>query len=313
MSAPIALSRAPLVPPSSPVLLGVGAGLAAVAMWGAYLAFARAGVNDGLGPFDFVALRYGVAGAIMLPWLVRHGPRDLAGVGWSRGAALALAAGPLFIALGVGGYRFAPLAHGAVIQPATLTVAGAALAWALLGERLGRHQVLGSAVILTGALVIARPGGAGGDAWIGDLMFVGAGLLFVAFTLLVRRWGVGPLPATAAVSVISAAASVPAYLLLGEPSRLLALPTATLLTQVVVQGVLSGVLAIVAFTKAVQLLGAGRAALFPALVPAATLVIGIPVTGEVPSPVDWAGMAVASLGLLIAVGALRLPGRPATP
>ena len=318
MSAPIALSRAPLVPPVSPALLGVGAGLAAVAMWGAYLAFARAGVNDGLGSFDFVALRYATAGAIMLPWLLwrgglgRGGLRDLAGVGWGRGAALALAAGPLFIALGVGGYAFAPLAHGAVIQPATLTVAGAALAWALLGERLGRHQVLGSAVILTGALAIARPGGAGGDAWVGDLMFVGAGLMFVAFTLLVRRWGVGPLPATAAVSVISAAAAVPAYLLLGEPSRLLALPTATLLTQVVVQGVLSGVLAIVAFTRAVQLLGAGRAALFPALVPAATLLIGIPVTGEVPSPADWAGMAVASLGLAIAVGALRLPRRPAT-
>ena len=136
--------------------------------------------------------------------------------------------------------------------------------------------------------------------------------MFVAFTLLVRRWGVGPLPATAAVSVISAAAAVPAYLLLGEPARLLALPPATLATQVVVQGVLSGVLAIVAFTRAVQLLGAGRAALFPALVPAATLLIGIPVTGEVPSPADWAGMAVASLGLAIAVGALRRPGRPAT-
>ena len=315
MSAPIALSRAPLVPPVSPALLGVGAGLAAVAMWGAYLAFARAGVNDGLGPFDFVALRYGVAGLIMLPWLARAGPGDLGGVGWGRGAALALAAGPLFIALGVGGYAFAPLAHGAVIQPATLTVAGAALAWALLGERLARHQVLGSAVILAGALLVARPGGAGGDAWIGDLMFVGAGLMFVAFTLMVRRWGVGPLPATAAVSVISAAVSVPAYLLLGDPSRLLALPPATLVTQIVVQGVLSGVLAIVAFTKAVQLLGAGRAALFPALVPAATLLIGIPVTGEVPSPAGWAGMAVASLGLLIAVGAvgaLRLPGRPAT-
>ena len=164
-------------------------------------------------------------------------------------------------------------------------------------------------MILGGVLLIARPGGAGPGAWIGDAMLAGAGLLLMAFTLLVRRWEVAPLPATAAVSVLSAAAAVPASLVLGDPGRLLAIGPAALLTQVVVQGVLSGVLAILAFTAAVLHLGAARAALFPALVPAATLLIGIPVTGETPAPLDWAGMAVASLGLLIATGVARLGGR----
>ena len=50
---------------------GLGFGLAAVAIWAAYLAFACAGVNAGLAPVDFVFLRFVTAGAIMLPWLLR--------------------------------------------------------------------------------------------------------------------------------------------------------------------------------------------------------------------------------------------------
>lgn len=54
-------------------------------------------------------------------------------------------------------------------------------------------------------------------------------------------------------------------------------------------------------------LGAGRAALFPALVPVATLLIGMPVTGLMPSTQEWTGGALATLGLGIAFGAIRLP------
>lgn len=66
----------------------------------------------------------------------------------------------------------------------------------------------------------------------------------------------------------------------------------------------SGVLAIVAFGKAVEHLGAARAALFPALVPSATLLTGIPVTGEWPSAGESTGAVFASFGLVIAMGAL---------
>ena len=291
-------------------MLGLGAGLAAVAMWGSYLAFARAGVNAGLTPFDFVALRYATAGAIMLPWLLMHGIRDLAGVGWRRGSLLALAAGPLFIALGVGGYLFAPLAHGAVIQPATITVGGALLAWGLLGERLSANQIAGGLLIVAGVAVIASAGGANvpAGAWRGDGLFVAAGLMWVAFTLMVRRWQIAPVAATAIVSVLSAGVAVPLYLAFSTPANLLALPLPTLLTQVVVQGVLSGVLAVLAFTASVGWLGASRAALFPAMVPAAALVLGIPVTGEMPHRLEWAGMAIVSLGLAVAIGGMQLLG-----
>ena len=288
------------------VLIGSGFGLAAVAMWAAYLSFARAGVNTGLTPEDFVFLRYGTAGVIMLPWLFKTGPLTLGGVGWTKGAALAVMAGPLFIAAGVGGYVFAPLAHGAVIQPATITLASMAIAALFLKEVLSRNQVVGAAVIIAGITLIAagQSGAPAPSAWIGDLLFVLAGLFWTGFTVLIRKWGIGGIPATGAVSVLSAAVVVPAVLLFGTLERITALPTMILVTQVIVQGVLSGVLAVVAYGKAVEHLGAARASLFPALVPAATLFVGMPVTGEFPSVTEWAGAILASLGLVIAMGVL---------
>ncbi|MEZ5936075.1 MAG: DMT family transporter [Alphaproteobacteria bacterium] len=290
-------------------------GLAAVAMWASYLAYARAGVNAGLEPQDFVFLRYATAGAIMAPWLLRHQPMTLAGVGWRRGAVLALLAGPVFIFLGVGGYLFAPLSHGAVVQPATVTLASMAIAWAFLGERMPGGRLAGVGVIIAGLVLIAtgKSGAAGEGAWIGDLLFMGAGLFWAVFTVLLKRWGVGGIGATAIVSVLSAIVVVPAFMIFGTFERLAALDLATLTTQIVVQGVFSGVIAVIAFGKAVEHLGASKAALFPALVPAAALIAGMPITGEMPSVAEWAGAALASLGLAVAMGVVRLPKpRPAS-
>jgi drug/metabolite transporter (DMT)-like permease len=305
----IAEQAPPVAPNLSPALKGGLAGLAAVAMWAGYIAFARAGVKAGLTPQDFVFLRYATAGVIMLPWLLRNKPKALAGVGWGRGAILALLAGPIFIFLGVGGYVFAPLSHGAVIQPSTITLGSMFAAALLLGERLTKSKLIGVGVIVAGIVAIAsaKGGAVGPQTWIGDLLFIGAGLLWVAFTLLLKRWSLSGLQATAAVSILSAFVVIPAFAGFASFERILALSPTMLVTQIIVQGVLSGVLAVVAFGISVQNLGASKAALFPALVPAAALLIGIPTTGEVPSLLEIAGAGLASIGLMIAMGIF---GRP---
>jgi drug/metabolite transporter (DMT)-like permease len=68
------------------------------------------------------------------------------------------------------------------------------------------------------------------------------------------------------------------------------------LIQAVVQGVFAGAGAVFLFTRAVILLGAGRAALFPALVPPFTLVIGFLVLGEAPSLSQLVGLVIVVFG-----------------
>jgi drug/metabolite transporter (DMT)-like permease len=288
-----------LSPTARGMLLGGGAAI----IWGLYLALARQGVAGGLSPLDIATFRYVTAGAVMLPWLAT-GWSQVAATGPWRSLALAALAGPPFILFGVGGYRFAPLAHGAVIQPAVVTALGMLLAAVFLRDRPTVSRVVGVGVIVAGIAVIAGPGlGGGGDlAPLGDAMFALAGVCWAVFTLLSRRWQVPPVAGTAIVSILSGAVMLPVAIGVQGIAHYAALPVQTLVTQVAVQGVLTGVVSVIAYTSAVRLIGAARAAIFPAPVPASAILIGIPVAGEWPDAVQVTGLVLVTAGLVIALG-----------
>ncbi len=300
-----------IVPRLSPEAAGLALGVTAALIWGSYLAMARAGISTGFSAPDIAFIRSGVAGLIMLPWLLRHDPLRMAGIGWQRSIVLAALAGPLFVLIGAGGYKFAPLAHGAVLQPAALTIGAMIAATLVFGERLTMARIFGIATILCGLAFIAGPGllHASVATPVGDAMFVIAGLMWAAFSIFSKRWGVSPVAATAVVSVLSALVYVPGYLAFIGIEHLAAIPAKILLPQILVQGVLSGVVAVIAYSRAVQLLGPGRAAVFPALVPAGAIVLGVPIVGEWPTLLQATGLAVVTMGLLIAIGIVRLPTR----
>lgn len=297
----IALAHGAVNPMLSPLAQGALWGSAAVAIWGVYLAFARANVGAGIQPVDLAFVRYATAGVILLPWLLRHSPATAAGIGWRKAAVLTLLAGPLFILVSASGFDFAPLSHGAVVQPAAITIGGLMLGAALLGDRLTRPRVLGAGIILAGLTLVAGPGalGGGATALLGDALFASAGAMWAAFAVLSRRWSVSPLTATAVVSVVSAAVYVPLYLASHGIGALAMQPVETIVALVLVHGVLSGVIAVFAFGRAAELLGAPRAAAFPALVPVVATLAGIPVAGEIPAAVQIAGLVVVTLGLFV--------------
>jgi drug/metabolite transporter (DMT)-like permease len=285
-------------------LLGLGAAF----IWGTYLAFARAGEVAGLHPADLALLRYGIAGLILLPWLLRHHPLSLAGVGWRRAAVLSLLAGPPFVLISAGGYAFAPLAHGAVFQPAGLTLGSMLLAALMLGDRPTASRIGGAALVLVGLLIIANPSSLQGDpsALLGDAMFFAAGSMWAVFSVLLRRWGISPLAATAAVGVLSALVYVPWFVGTHTFEALGALSWTQLIGQVIVQGVLSGVVAVIAYSRAVQLLGAARAGVFAAAVPLVAIVVGGLLTGEAPTAMQLIGIGVVLLGLLAALEVIKV-------
>jgi len=269
-------------------------------------AAARAGILGGLSPAELVLMRFGVAGLILLPFLIRWGLPTLAGIGWRRGLILALFAGPLFAILQMGGYAFAPLAHGAVIAPATVTILSTIAAGLFLGERLGPAHIAGAVLVVGGVLLVSWDGlatsAAGGQSWIGDLMFFASSVLWVGFTICLRHWRLDALRATAVVSVLSLAVTVPGYLILMGGERLMSLSFMALAAQGVMQGALMGVLTLLAYGRTVALLGVSRAVLFPATVPAFSILVGIPVVGEVPNATQIAGLVLVTAGLLTAIG-----------
>ncbi|MEZ5817710.1 MAG: DMT family transporter [Hyphomicrobiaceae bacterium] len=282
-------------------------------------AMARAGALRGLAPEDMILARGAVAGLVMLPFLIKWGLPTLAGIGWQRGLLLLLTGGPLFAFLQTGGYAYAPLAHGAVIAPSTVTVLSTLGAVVLLGERLTRWHVVGGMTVIAGVVFVSWHGFAGSavtdTTWIGDLMFVTSSLLWATFTVLMRKWRIDPMRATAVVAVLTALVVVPGYLAYRGLGRLTTLPADALLAQGIAQGLIQGVVTLLAYSKAIAILGVSRAVLFPAVVPAISILIGIPLVGEWPDHMQITGLVLVTIGLLAAVGLVaRITAflRPAT-
>ncbi|HTR84740.1 MAG TPA: DMT family transporter [Reyranella sp.] len=280
---------------------------------GASVAFAaaRAGILGGLQVVDLIFARYIVAGLIMLPLLLRFGLFGFAGIGWRRSLVLTILGGAPFALLQTGGYGFAPLAHGAVIAPATVTIVSTVGAALFLRERLGRNHMVGAAIVLAGIVLIGWDGlvqPAGARAWLGDLLFFLSSLLWAGFTLLLRHWRLSALRATAVVAVLSALLTTPAYFLWASPEHLRTLPLGMLAFQGLIQGGVQGALTMYAYGQAVMLLGVSRAVLFPAIVPALSVLIGIPIVGEIPGLLQVAGLALVTLGLMTTIGVFRRRG-----
>jgi len=268
-------------------------------------AVARAGIVGGMTPADLILVRFLIAGLVLLPVLLRWGLPSLAGIGWRRGVVLLVTGGPLFALLQTGGYAFAPLAHGAVIAPAAVTILSTAIAAAFLHERLSRSHLIGAVLVIAGIVFISWHGlisATGNQTWIGDLMFFGSSILWAIFTVLVRHWRLDAVRAIAVVSVLSLVAMLPGYAITTGWQHFASLPTGALLLQAAIQGGLQGVVTIIAYSHAIRVLGVSRAVLFPAIVPAISVLIGIPIVGEIPDGMQVLGLALVTCGLLIAVG-----------
>ena len=281
----------------SAIVLGVVCGTGAALFWAAGFVAARHGIAIGLSPSDIILHRFLWAGLVFLPFLARDGLGDLGGIGWRKGLLLALLGGPIFSFFSYAGFLFVPLAHGGVIQPSCAALGGLALATILLKERLPAQRAAGALVILAGLLVIGGDGLAniGMHGLVGDLSFAIAGLMFATFGILLRFWRIEPTRAVLVTSVVSLV-YLPVHWLFFGFERMLALGLVENLLQLILQGMLAGAGAIFLFTRAVQLLGGGRGAVFPSLVPGFTIVIGIIAIGEMPTVGQVAGFGIVMLG-----------------
>jgi len=85
-------------------------------------------------------------------------------------------------------------------------------------------------------------------------------------------------------------------------TNVLQAPLADIALQAVVQGFLTGIVALLLYGRMVSILGATRGAAFLALTPAMTALMSIPILGEFPSAIDWIMIVVISIGVYIVSG-----------
>lgn len=274
---------------------GVVCGSGAALCWALGFVAARQGVTAGLSPLVLALHRYVWPGLALIPAVVANGFGDLGGMGWRRGIAITIFGGLPLALCSYFGYVYVPLGHGAIIQPSCAALGGLVLARLILKEPLPARRILGALAMLGGLAVIGAEAlrTMGPQAFLGDMMFVAAGSFFAVFGMLLRLWRISAMPAVAVTSVISLA-GLP--LLLFDFSNLVTAGWSENVMQALVQGAFAGAGAVYLFTRAVILLGVGRAALFPALVPPFTLLVGYLTLGEVPSVSQFVGLIIVVVG-----------------
>jgi drug/metabolite transporter (DMT)-like permease len=285
--------------------VGIFWGLTAALAWTGYNVGSRLGRMDGLTPMDMSMLRFGIAALLLVPVVLSR--RKAYALGWGRLLSLTILAGPPFGLLINTAFGLAPLSHAVVLTAGATMMSANALAWRLDGRRSPVLRLLGMMVLIAGLLFIASaqhaPTPQSSDrVWLGDLCFLAAGSLWGTFTYLLGRWKVDPVIGIGQVSILSAFAFLP-FFLASHHDRAVSLDV--WLAQAFFQGILGGCLAPVAIAKAVSRIGAGEAALFPALVPSGALLLAIPLLNEWPSYSESLGIMICTLGLLTAFDLTR--------
>ena len=198
-------------PPKSEYVRGAACGLAAVSIWAGNIVVAGLGLRSNLTPWDISAIRFCVAGVLLLPYLARDG-LALDRLGWVGVAALVLGGAPtvLFANLGL---LFAPAAHAGALFPGVMPLMVAILAAVLLREPFTRAKKVGFALIVSGVvgIVWSAGGSLGTHQNIGHLLFLGSALTWACYTVAMRRAGLSGLHAAAISAVGSLLIYVPPY------------------------------------------------------------------------------------------------------
>lgn len=285
--------------------MGVACALATVCIWTGFIVSGRYGTTTSLGPFDMMALRFGLAGAVMAPVLWRIGLRPLDHL---QALALSATAGIVFALAAYNGFARAPATHSAILMPGLLPLLTTALAAAVLGDRPGPRRLLFLGLIFAGVCILGRETLAdlGAGYWAGDLLYVLTVASWSVFTILARMWRVSPLRAAAVVSVYTAVLYLPVYLLF-LPKRIASAPLADIVLLGTYHGIFASILALLVYTRAVQALGPSLTAMITALTPATVSIAGVLLLGEPMSVWMGLGLALVTLGIAGSVGGSRAP------
>lgn len=291
----------------SHLAIGLLAALAAALIGSGWQIVSRHGVTTSLGPVELAMLRYGVPALVLMPLWCRRGGLP-SGVSVGRLALLVLGGGLPFGLVVLAGAQWAPAAHMGIFMAGCMPLFVSVGSRLVCGERLGGVRALGLLLMALGVAALGLSVWRGGlGAWRGDLLFVLAAVLWAAYTLAFRDCGLSAWQGAALVNLGSAVLLLPVLLVWGAP-RLLSAPWADVALQALGQGVVAGLLGLVAYTVAIARLGADRAALSAALVPVFTALGAAGLLGEAPEPGAWVALALVVPGVVLASGLVVVPG-----
>lgn len=237
-------------------------------LWGTFPATGKLAVQD-FPPVFLTALRAVIASAFLVALLLRSGAETMRGLGpGSFRAFVVLGVSGLVLStqLSYIGYAYTTAANAAILQAAT-PVLVALGARAYLGERLRRHQQAGVAVSTLGVLVVVTDGRLWAlrpeDLRAGDFITLAGLVAWMTYTVYGKRVVATHSPAlTTTAAYVAGSCVLAAEAVLTAPLFPRPIFTSTRAWLVVVYHAFFGAVAHIWWYRAVDRVGASRAAVF---------------------------------------------------
>jgi drug/metabolite transporter (DMT)-like permease len=284
------------MPNDNRFMAGIAYGTATVLIWAAFPILTKMSVEQALTPNDISVLRYGTAGLLLLPVLMRKGLQDLP---ITALVVLVCGAGLPYLLAVTHGLTLSSASHFGLVTPSTMLLCTALGGWLFHREALTLNRLLGLACVVAGLGLVALDGLLSPVASLkGDLLFMLGGFLWASYTLALRQWHIEPLHATALVSSLSMILCIPLMLLTAD-SQLSQASSREIAVQMGYQGVLSAILALILYSRAVGILGPSKGSVFGALVPGVAMLLAVIFLDETASVYQLAGVAIIFIGVMV--------------
>ncbi|MBN9028963.1 MAG: hypothetical protein BGO05_10405 [Rhizobiales bacterium 63-7] len=281
---------------------GYAGAVVTVLIWAAWMLATRQSAATSLNSIDIGLIRFGIPALVLAPVWWRTGllPR---GVPLRILLPMVAGSGIVFLHVAATALQVTPAGPAAILLGGAMPLATALIGILLFGERPDRMRLLGLSGIVAGVAILLAGSLTGSGMTLGGLVLLPLGaLLWAGFTHAFRRSGLSALQGAAIIAAWSFLLNLPLVAVFGQHVTQASL--AELLPQVLSQGILSGLVATLAYGTAIRALGGSQAAAFTALTPVlATLgsgyLLGEPVglTALLAALVTGAGVAL-STGIL---------------
>lgn len=264
-------------------------------IWGAHSSVSVSGLRAGFDSFDIAAARVLGAAVGIIPILVARGTSVLPSI--RQMIWLTLGAGVPFGLLNVAGLQFAPISHTGAISLGCVPLITAFVANRFFGDRISLSHLIALGILLAALVVIwsAHP-----FKWVhllGDLCFFGSACLWASYGLNLRRWNLKSMQGVIAITL----GSLPYliwYFLARERTFLSDFDQGML--QVMYQGFVVGVLAVLIYGKVLEFIGPMMGTMFLAFSPFLIPFMAFIILGDPIDLGDVTGLALVVVSMIIA-------------
>lgn len=285
---------------STSTTAGYIGGTVTVLIWASWILATRHSAATPLGTIDIGLIRYGVPAIVLAPVWWRMGllPK---GVPLHLLAFMVAGSGALFFQLTTFAIHATPAASAGTLLGGSMPLAAALIGVFIFKERPDASRWLGLAAILAGVgiLLFGRLSSAG-IPWTSFVLLPSAALLWASYTHAFKRSGLTAIEAGAVIALWSFVIHIGLALVYGTALGIT--PANEIALQVMSQGVLSGLTAMVAYGTAVRALGGTQAAAFTALTPVLATLGGAMLLGEEIGMFEISAAVITGLGVGLSTG-----------